>query len=956
MPDPYFSLGQCWISDTELELGLGIVSSLAGRTVSLRFSAADTVRTYAIDNAPLTRVQFQAGDTIESNAGEKIAVKSLQLSDSLITYCGTRDDGTDTTLPEAKLNPFMQFNQPQARLFAGQLDKNDWYELRRETLTHRQHLEQSDLLGLGGARTELLPHQLYIAHESGRRLAPRILLADEVGLGKTIEACLILHTQLLTGRAQRALIVVPDPLLHQWLVELLRRFNLCFSLFDEERCEAIESSGQGDNPFQAEQLVLCGLDLLTQSDKRLTQAVAGEWDLMIVDEAHHLEWNEEQPSPAYLAIEMLAQKTPGILLLTATPEQLGKEGHFARLRLLDPDRFPSLQRFEEEQARYQPIADAAANLINDQPISTADQDLLRNILSPELANPLLAQLNSDLPEQDHSTRAQLTSLLLDRHGTGRGMFRNTRDRVKGFTQRILHSYPLALPDSYKTIEGPSTQQLHPERHLPSSTGTEWWQIDPRINWLIDILREHRQEKMLLICAHAKTARDLEQALRIRQGIHAALFHERMSIIERDRAAAWFADPDQGCQILICSEIGSEGRNFQFAHHLILFDLPENPDLLEQRIGRLDRIGQKAPVELHVPYFSESAQEVLLRWYHEGLNAFIHTCQSGQIILEQLKPALHQAFEDGNSNPESLELLLKTTRQQHKTVTQSLKRGRDHLLELNSCRDQEAAKLVEQLSTVDTTSRLADYMDRLFNTYGVDSEPHSSQSLVIKPGQHMLTEHFPHLPHDGVTVTFDRITALTHEERQFLTWEHPMVLDAMDLVIESGHGNATATGIRHPLVPAGSMALEMIFVLECPAPKLLQAGRFLPPTVMRILIDQHIKERTNSIDISDHTAALNPLPKSIIQKIVTPLRPRIQAMIAEGEHLAEKQARPILINAIETMHTRYSEEQSRLQALSKINPHVQQQDIDQLVAIEGSLRQHLDSSRVRLDSIRLAIGI
>ncbi|MCW8889879.1 MAG: RNA polymerase-associated protein RapA, partial [Sedimenticola sp.] len=711
-----------------------------------------------------------------------------------------------------------------------------------------------------------------------------------------------------------------------------------------------------DNPFQAEQLVLCGLDLLTQDSNRLNQAVGGEWDLLIVDEAHHLEWHETAPSKAYLAIERLAQQTPGVLLLTATPEQLGKGGHFARLRLLDPDRFPSLQQFEKEQARYQPIADAAANLINNQTISPQDQSLLCEMLTPELATPLLQQLESPSPERGQAARTQLTNLLLDRHGTGRGMFRNTRDRVKGFTQRILHRYPLPLPDHYKDLDGPVTQQLHPERNLADNTQAEWWRTDPRIDWLISLLRQHRQEKMLLICAHTTTARELEQALRLREGLPAALFHEHMSIIERDRAAAWFADPDQGCQILICSEIGSEGRNFQFAHHLILFDLPENPDLLEQRIGRLDRIGQKAPVELHTPYFEGSAQEVLLRWYHEGLNAFGHTCQSGQTLLEQLRPALHQAFEDGNSDPESLELLLKTTREQHLKVTESLKQGRDHLLELNSCRDQEAAELVAQLSIADTTRLLDGYMDRLFNIYGVETEPHSHHSLVIRPGQHMLTDHFPHLPSDGLTVTFDRATALTHEERHYLTWEHPMVLDAMDLVVESGLGNATATGIRHPQIPAGSMALELIFVLECPAPKLLQAGRFLPPTVLRILIDQSLKERASMIDLSTLTDALTPLPKSVIQKIVTPLRPRIQAMITTGEQLADKQARPILRAAIESMHHFYSEEQSRLQALSKVNPHVQQRDIDQLVTIEGSLRQHLDSSRVRLDSIRLAIGI
>ena len=100
---------------------------------------------------------------------------------------------------------------------------------------------------------------MYIAHEVGRRHAPRVLLADEVGLGKTIEAGMIMHQQRLTGRANRILVLVPPTLLHQWLVEMLRRFNLHFALYDEERL----AQAEGDNPFEAEQLVLSSLDLFS---------------------------------------------------------------------------------------------------------------------------------------------------------------------------------------------------------------------------------------------------------------------------------------------------------------------------------------------------------------------------------------------------------------------------------------------------------------------------------------------------------------------------------------------------------------------------------------------------------------------------------------------------------------------------------------------------------------------
>ena len=154
--------------------------------------------------------------------------------------------------------------------------------------------------GFIGARIDLIPHQLYIANEVGTRHAPRVLLADEVGLGKTIEACLIMHRQIVSGKISRALVLVPEPLVHQWFIELLRRFALQFSIFDEERCAAIEGGSEDGevileeetkkevNPFLDDQLVLASIGLLANDPIRAKLATDAGWDMLIVDEAHHL--------------------------------------------------------------------------------------------------------------------------------------------------------------------------------------------------------------------------------------------------------------------------------------------------------------------------------------------------------------------------------------------------------------------------------------------------------------------------------------------------------------------------------------------------------------------------------------------------------------------------------------------------------------------------------------------
>ncbi|MCG7971248.1 MAG: RNA polymerase-associated protein RapA, partial [Candidatus Thiodiazotropha taylori] len=434
---PSFLPGQRWISDTESELGLGVITGCEGRRVTIHFPAIDESRVYAIEGAPLTRVAFSAGDQIESREGWQMSVRQALLNDGLITYLGERSDGSQVRLEELQLSDTLRIDQPKQRLLAGQIDPPHWFNLRQQTLSHLGKQQQSSLLGLVGPRIDLIPHQLYIAHEVAGRPAPRVLLADEVGLGKTIEACLILHQQLLTGRASRVLILVPDPLVHQWLVELLRRFNQKFRILDEETCQAIQDSGQADNPFHAEQLVLCSLNLFHDNPTRLSQALDGEWDLLIVDEAHHLTWSEEDPSAEYLLVEALALRTPGVLLLTATPEQLGQAGHFARLRLLDPDRYYDLQSFLQEEQHYQPVAEAVEHLLRGEPLPEKATQALLSKLDESESTPLLSLLNdpSRDPAERNDARESLINSLLDRHGTGRVLFRNTRARISGFPAR-----------------------------------------------------------------------------------------------------------------------------------------------------------------------------------------------------------------------------------------------------------------------------------------------------------------------------------------------------------------------------------------------------------------------------------------------------------------------------------------------------------------------------------------
>lgn len=917
-----YTLGQRWISDAEPDLGLGTIVEIETRQIEVVFPASGQKRRYAQATAPLSRVEFSEGDFLEDQLGQRLLVISVVEAEGLYTYHCQDAEEQALEVPEAELNNQLRLNRPQDKLLARRIDPDIWFSLRYQTWQQNAENWRSKTFGLNGPRVDLIPHQLYIAHEVASRPAPRVLLADEVGLGKTIEAGLIMHRMMMTERVNRSLIVVPEALMYQWLVEMLRRFNLRFSIFDDARFNAAD----GDNPFQTEQHILCSLEFLTSASTVARAALEGDWDLLVVDEAHHLEWSPEEASLSYELIEALAGVTPSVLLLTATPEQLGRAGHFARLRLLDPQRFHDYEAFIEEEKHYQPIADLAARLLDGEKLSAADKKLVDQLLG------------KDNWEEGEG----LIEQLVDRHGTGRILFRNTRQAIEGFPGREVTGYALEAPKDYNK----HLTDFTPETNYPR----KWPQIDSRVDWLVAKLRELAPEKVLVICAHAPTVIKLREHLLEKEAIHVAMFHEGMEIVERDRAAVFFADKEEGSQALICSEIGSEGRNFQFAHHLILFDLPVVPGLLEQRIGRLDRIGQTETVKIHVPYFEGSVSEVMYRWYHEALNAFEHTCPAADAVQEALAKQLSkaQALEG------DIDALVKKGRKQTEQVNAELETGRDRLLEMNSHRQEVSAELLIDMASRDHTKQLKKYMRNFWDAYGVAHQGGRGQSDLVRPGANMRLDRFPGLPSHGVTVTWTRDDALTHEDREFLTWEHPMVRGAMELLTSSELGTAAVTVFKHDDYKTGTVMLEMLFMTECVAPAALEAERYLPPSCQRVLFD--IKGNDLS-EVLPHEAlrGLDISPnKKLAETIIKSSADKIRVLFKHAEEFAEQASQSIVTDAVEHMEKELSTELNRLLSLAEVNPNVRADEVEQISARRELLGIHLRDTRVRLDAVRVIV--
>jgi ATP-dependent helicase HepA len=950
-----FKVGQRWISNTESHLGLGVITEFKSRQVHISFPAAEEERIYAIDNAPLSRIIYKTGEEVTTTEQLTFKITEVNEHQGLLLYSGINQEGEEIHITELSLSCFIQFNTPEQRLFSGLLDKIDTFKLRIETLQHASRLQQSKVRGLLGSRTNHHPHQVYIAAEVAKRYAPRVLLADEVGLGKTIEAGMILHHQLQTGKAKRILIIVPSPLIHQWLVEMIRRFNLYFSIIDQNRYEQqlVDSSLEEDieagsygiqtNPFECESLALCSLEFLINYNEAGQHALEAEWDLLVVDEAHHLFWTQEVKSPEYAYIEQLAACCTGVLLLTATPEQAGIDSHFARLKLLDPQRFPSLERFKEEEAQYQVINQLVQSLLEHQEQGS------------QPAPSVLEEVAHYLGDQTITDVNVMIKNLLDRHGTSRVLFRNTRAAIKGFPQRLVHAYPLQQPAIYQSLASLNNlDPLYPEGSLRENNF--WLNHDPRVAWLVEKISQLFPQKILVICAHAPTAIALEQHLKLKMGIPSTSFHEQLTIIDRDRAAEYFAESEQGAQVMICSEIGSEGRNFQFAHHLVLFDLPLSPDLLEQRIGRLDRIGQKNDIELHVPYLAHTGQEILFRWYHEGINLFQNSCSVGFSIYQAFADRLHSLLSAQHTYDEQeLQVLINDTQKHTQKLNKALQEGRDKLLEMNSCNLEIAKELIAEIEAEENVLELESYMAKVFQEFGIEHEYHSEHAEILRPTPHMKTNHFPGLDEDGTSITYSRNKALIREDLKFLSWEHPMVSESMELILDSELGNAVVATISIKNIPIGTVFLEAFYTINCAAPKYLQLDRFVPCTPIRVLMDVSGKNLTKVLDFNQLNGISHPVKQYLGYPIIKQIQEPLELLLDHCKHVATEEMQAALQEASTKLHQIMTHEFQRLQALQKANPMIRDEELTYIQKLITESKQHIEQAQLKLQGLRVVVN-
>ncbi len=772
------------------------------------------------------------------------------------------DDGAEDELPESEVHAEPPPPDVLAALREGRVANARAFLLRRQALRLDEERRNDALGALLASRVMVKPHQIGVVQRVLSARAPRFILADEVGLGKTIEAGMVFSALRLSGLAARVLVVAPSHLTVQWLAELFHKFNQLFTLLDTERLASSRAELPGSNPWARFPTVVTSLELLSRSEEQQREAASAGWDLVIVDEAHHL-----RGDAAFAAISALAQRTWGLLLLTATPMQLDPEEYRRLLTLLDPATAPSAKQLALRLERQEQLSEVVrALLAGKEQAPTAALGALRKRY-PDDAR--LARLREP---------GALLSHLAETYSLSDRLIRNRRARVGGFSERRLHRHPVVLSDAERaararvqkavttgSLRGAALAGLL--RRLDSSPAAfaqaaravpEVAELasalpsrDAKFLALLGLLKgvwaREPGAKVLLFTEARETLESLRELLRA-EGIEALGYHGDLPLLDRDRQVARFRDPE-GPLLLLCTEVGGEGRNFQFAHHLVHYDLPWSPATVEQRIGRLDRIGQTHPVEIHVLDVEGTLASDVLSLLSDAVGVFGETVGGLDAVLEGVEgKILELALEPETARARYRGELAKAVA----AAREAARRAYDPLLDVRSFDEEAVQDLVtrgqkrlgiesdEETSLADALwgvardldERLEESVTELAERVGIgvdtDREVNAFQ-CAFHFGHALTVEALP-----GIDVsqektllgTFWRDTAVEQEEIDFFATGHPLVEALFGFLRDGPYGRTGFRAIQRR-VPKRLRGLEVLFHLVPPEAEDTSPGARVP---------------------------------------------------------------------------------------------------------------------------------
>jgi ATP-dependent helicase HepA len=835
--------------------------------------------------------------------------------------------------------------------------------------------ESAGIRALAASRISILPHQAFVVGTVVDDPVWRYVLADEVGLGKTIEAGVIAHQLLAAKSDARILILCPGPLSRQWLCEM----HMSFSGRDFRLLDLHDPNRVSLGDWR---LVISSLKTAAREHEAALQKV--KWDLVIVDEAHQLLWNDVH----YALVDRLARATPRLLLLSAVPARERESELLRLLRLIDPVRYadggPTARRFALLYAaqaalgrRVRIVArqlDRPNELDREQLQEDVEKLLLVDVLRDDVDLKVMQRAATESVDVDGVVPhyRQLVEEVVSRYRISRRILKNRRARLVDASliaavarQVVLESYepspleeqisalaldlleplavgrnlgafqvlfrkmaqalcdPVALYDIANALAAGGDGLAPASKIFDANAALDYDEHDALLEacgaaftgevdepmlqrWLsllraaIDVqessrivalksclkrLQEEGLSKVLVFAGPFGTAEFVADALATEFG-SAAVASFRHDLTDDDKEAQVIRfRREQKCVFLVSDESGGEGRNFQFADVLVHFDLPWSVSAVEQRIGRLDRIGRDRPVRSHVICPRTGLEPAWFQCLSDGFSAFsrsisgleflLHTTEwqtvattagSGPNALLDSIPSIREACDRERASDDA-EAVTDAASFRSTRYLRSVESTADTLLE------EALPPYLRALGNGQVAKRITDSKDLNLRTWRLRPEDVTDYKLpgLDRDGDNPLRDRYG---------TFSRAVARERADLEFFTVGHPVV----DAIAIAAHqhvaGRSFMARIITDALPAG------LYLLSCWRPADAQPGRPepIPERAMRLLNDRSLWtgvdfETGNEVDssaaqrvvdqIRENEAAATDLTKATALEVFRP---------------------------------------------------------------------------------------
>ena len=863
---------------------------------------------------------FEVGDRVSFAGGEGEAVKINHRDSGQCLLHILTDDGS-RKLPVAVVD---LIDSSDTLLEKGEFDAPDRFNLRARAaeldLAHRQ----DRFVALENNRIDIAPHQVKAAHQILTSYDHRYLIGDEVGLGKTIEAAIVIQELAARGQADRVLIVAPAPLTTQWQEELRKKFDTNYVIYDRDYVDAKRDAYPAENVWSHEDRIITSIDFAKQEDMRSAlENVQEEWDIALFDESHHLTARREgkrgiDKTDRYRIGEAVSETADGLLFLTGTPHNGKRDQFYFMISLLDPYRFR-----DEDDVNKEGLKDLMIRRLKDEmydadgskmfpekniqtlPVSFTDEE---RKLYDDITEYITEHYN--LASREENDAAGFEMVLYQKRLVSsiyaiQQSLKNRMESIKagGTDPGDLSPVTKSLLDEYR--EDPEmlteSQREHVEEELGGAVASadsdkieqelsmvrELYNqakaipVDSkaeRLREYVDgILEEDPDEKILIFTEYTDTLEYLKG--RVFGDRDIAEIYGDLSQAERQRQFAKFEGP---ANVMLATDAAREGLNLQFAHIMVNYDLPWNPTRIDQRIGRLHRYGQEETVEIRNLFFKDTRESIILERLLDKIDEIEETLGMSSDVLglvledvdleEQIMSALATG-ESPDAVVDDIEALVEDQEEAVRRVDEELLiRDKFDLSE----EDRDILDIVEE-SAADTVSDedvaylvktvCQEFDGAIQNVRPGPAADGGDVFDLIVPDR--LTGDEVESRYPGAT--FDRENALADETLEFITLDHPVVRAMVAYCLDTdavGGQTAVLTG-GEALQTPGLLCHYRIGYLS-------GTGDTVTEQLVQVYVTPDGTTRTEDIDIT------GGLPPSAVDD-----HPSVSAVVSQAEQLVSK---------------------------------------------------------------------